>query len=533
MKRFGVMLDCSRNAVMKPQEVKNFALTIKSLGYNMIQLYTEDTYEIEGEPYFGYMRGRYTYAELKDIVAYCNEIGVEMIPCIQTLAHLRRIFHWPVYSDINDYEDILFVGEERTYELIENMFKAVKECFTSEYVHIGMDESWMLGLGQYLHKHGIQSRYEILKSHLERVLDIAKKYGLKPIMWSDMFFRLANKGMYYLDNPSVSEEVKNGTPKEVGLVYWDYYNSDEKFIENMMRAHLTFDNEVWFAGGAWTWTGFASGNKKALETMFPAMEAAQKCGIENIFLTMWGDNGKETSFYSVLPALYAIRRYYDGERDMEKIKEEFKGLTGEEYDALAALDEPNYVGENDKCEKNVSKQMLFSDPFNGFLDSTVKEGVTEEYKELAKKLSVLGQASKYGYIFESSAALCKALSVKYDLGVRTRKAYQRGEKSALLKLIDDYEEVLYLVEDFYGKFEKLWLTENKPHGFDVQDLRFGGLKQRLISCKKRLAAYVRGEIESIPELEEKLLCYFGDEENFRDDIPVHHDWLKTITVNTL
>ena len=25
MERFGVMLDCSRNAVMKPQEVKNFA----------------------------------------------------------------------------------------------------------------------------------------------------------------------------------------------------------------------------------------------------------------------------------------------------------------------------------------------------------------------------------------------------------------------------------------------------------------------------------------------------------------------------
>ena len=32
-KRFGVMLDMSRNAVMKPEQVKEFAKTIKSFGY--------------------------------------------------------------------------------------------------------------------------------------------------------------------------------------------------------------------------------------------------------------------------------------------------------------------------------------------------------------------------------------------------------------------------------------------------------------------------------------------------------------------
>ena len=85
---FGVMLDMSRNAVMKPQQVKDFANLLSKMGYNMIQLYTEDTYEVENEPYFGYLRGRYTHDELKDIVSYCESIGVEVIPCVQTLAHL-------------------------------------------------------------------------------------------------------------------------------------------------------------------------------------------------------------------------------------------------------------------------------------------------------------------------------------------------------------------------------------------------------------------------------------------------------------
>ena len=55
-KRFGAMLDCSRNAVMTPQKVKEYADLLKKMNYNMLMLYTEDTYEIPDEPYFGYLR---------------------------------------------------------------------------------------------------------------------------------------------------------------------------------------------------------------------------------------------------------------------------------------------------------------------------------------------------------------------------------------------------------------------------------------------------------------------------------------------
>jgi len=60
---FGVMIDCSRNGVMKPKQVMRFIDALAKMGYNMLELYTEDTYEVEGEPYFGYLRGRYTGKE--------------------------------------------------------------------------------------------------------------------------------------------------------------------------------------------------------------------------------------------------------------------------------------------------------------------------------------------------------------------------------------------------------------------------------------------------------------------------------------
>ena len=69
---FGVMLDCSRNAVRTVDTLKAFIDNLALMGYNQLQLYTEDTYEIDGEPYFGYQRGRYTREEIKEIDAYAR-----------------------------------------------------------------------------------------------------------------------------------------------------------------------------------------------------------------------------------------------------------------------------------------------------------------------------------------------------------------------------------------------------------------------------------------------------------------------------
>ena len=77
------------------------------MGYNTLELYAEDTYRVEGEPYFGYLRGGYTAAEIKDIDAYALQHGVELIPCIQTLAHFNNTVKLPVYRDIVDTADIL------------------------------------------------------------------------------------------------------------------------------------------------------------------------------------------------------------------------------------------------------------------------------------------------------------------------------------------------------------------------------------------------------------------------------------------
>ena len=49
--------------------------------------------------------------------------------------------------------------------------------------------------------------------------------------------------------------------------------------------------------------------------------------------------------------------------------------------------------------------------------------------------------------------------------------------------------------------------DNKTSGFDVQDIRIGGVIRRLGACKRRLLDYADGKIDRIEELEGDVLPY--------------------------
>jgi hypothetical protein len=68
----------------------------------------------------------------------------------------------------------------------------------------------------------------------------------------------------------------------------------------------------------------------------------------------------------------------------------------------------------------------------------------------------------------------------------------------------DYTELVSRLERFHRAFRKQWYTANKTYGFEVQDLRLGGLMQRIKSCRERLLEYADGEIAEIAELAEEV-----------------------------
>ena len=507
-KHFGVMLDCSRNAVMQVSEVKRMIDCLVKMGYDTLELYTEDTYEIVNEPYFGYMRGRYTTQEIKEIDAYAKTKGMELIPCIQTLAHFTNLTKLAHYRDIVDVNDILLIDEEKTYELIDKIFQTLSESFSSRLVNIGMDEAHMVGLGKYLDKHGYQNRFEILLRHLNKVATIAEKYGFTPHMWSDMFFRLVNEGAYYGSNLHIPQEVVEAMPKNIELTFWDYYHTEKIQYDEMLISHKETNKNIWFAGGAWSWAGFAPLNDFTLRSMKPAMESVREHNVENVLITMWGDNGKECSFYALLPSLYAIRCYANGIKDENIIKQGFLELFGVSYDDFMLLDLPNITPKSSEWKHihTPSKILLYSDCFMNSNDSYGEDVLDIPYESYAQRLEgAIARVGEYGYIFETLSCLCRALSIKSNLSMRTRKAYLQKDNVCLEKVLKDYDKLQVLLEIFHEKFYALWEKENKSFGWELHDVRIGGLIRRIKTCKEKIKKYLIGEIIEIEELEAEPL----------------------------
>ncbi len=496
---FGVMIDCSRNAVMKPSEVMKFIDCLEKMGYNTLELYTEDTYKIDGEPYAGYMRGAYSKEEIKAIDAYAAAHGIELIPCVQTLAHFTNLVKLPQYYNIVDVNDILLIDEPRTYEFIENIFKTLSESFTSRNVNIGMDEAHMVGLGRYLDKHGYKNRFELLIKHLSRVADIAKKYGFKPHMWSDMFFRLVNGGEYFA-HKRIDQKTLEQLPENIELVFWEYNDRGIDYYNKMLDAHSDFNRNIWYAGASWTWTGFAPRSHYTLKAMGPAMKSVIGHGIKDVLITMWGDNGGECSFYSTLPSLYAVKQYSEGNFDEKSIKEGFRELFGLDFDGFMLLDGP---------ESGVDcKRILYSDCFIGQYDMEVAATRKINYNRMARNIKKAAEgAGEYAYVFDSMSALCRVLEIKKNLGTLTRKYYAENDKESLKALTKRYDLCIRKLKAFYNDFKTLWFKENKSFGWEIQDARLGGLMLRLQSCKDIINDYVDGRLSNIDELDEPQLPF--------------------------
>lgn len=515
------MVDCSRNAVKNTETVKKLVRLLAVFGYNGLMLYTEDTFEVDGEPYFGYLRGRYTKAELKEIDAYALRYGIELIPCIQTLAHLGTIRYWiKEYEQAIDSDDVLLVGGQRTNMLLEHIFKTINECFTSKKINIGMDEAWGLGRGKYLSRTGYEPLLTILKKHLANVIRITNKYGFEPYMWSDMLFRSLSKTMDYYNLEPIGQEIYDAVPENVGLIYWDYESEDIEHYKRHLDRHLSLNRKIVFGGSAYTSYRFSADNELGIRRMSVSFRACVEKGIKDYIVTLWGDDGGEASVFSALSSLVkaGCMNYGDSEEEFEKTLKAACGLSRREFSAVF-------------FEKD--KYLFYNDCFTGVYDTSIDFGESKKYKKCIKEIdAAVKNATHFKNIFVAKKLYYEVMAVKCELGLHTRRIYETRNRKQLKKLIRLYTQTIKKTKVFYERFKKNWMLENKPYGFEIQSVRIGGLLLRLRDCRERLKDFSKGKIKQIEELETKLLDY-GCNIDATHKKPVNVVYKKAVSVNPL
>ena len=523
--RLGFFEDVSRGAVLTVDSLKKKIRYLAAMGYNILTLYIEDIYEVPEYPWFGHQRGRYTKAELKEIVAYGERFGITLNPSIQVLGHLEMPLIWPAFKDIKDSSAVLYVGKPEVYEFIDTLFKNLCECFKTRLFYLGMDEAHTMGLGRRLDKEGYVPKSELLAQHMERVGELCEKYGISPIISSDMFFRPFAPG-YYTDTGEVPQEVIDRVPPMYRIMYWDYYNCEKseqsvaKF-HHMMQQHKRFHNPIMFLGGAWKWMGFAPNNAFSLYSSNFHLNCCLRHGIDDISLATFGDDGSEASMFSNLPTLvlYAEKLYKNTTEKVD-IEEAFMDLFGLPVEAFLTLDCPNQIPDGPRMEDSSSanpcKYLFYNDPLNGRLTRLVKHSYKPHFAECEKRLAAWKDAPRFGYIFETLSALCRVLKNLATLPLELREAYAAGDKVALETLADSIPGIVADLDHFTDTFQTQWLKENKLFGLETLELRFGGQRGRLVSTEKVLRKYLSGKLERIEPLETPLLYPNGKDANEPD-----------------
>jgi len=157
------------------------------------------------------------------------------------------------------------------------MLKQVFELFPSEYINIGADESYDVGLGNSKPLAEKSSLAEIHLQHYLKVYDICKKQNKKVMMYSDIL----------LNHPEIIERL----PKDIIPVDWHY--RPERDYKSTVRFNKVGLNYI-VSPTVWNFVTAFPINYNA----FPNIKNITVSGIKNNSIGMinsnWGDYGAET-----------------------------------------------------------------------------------------------------------------------------------------------------------------------------------------------------------------------------------------------
>ncbi len=505
----GLMVDASRGGVPHAEHVKRMIGYAALLGFSHLALYTEDTYVVAGQPLFGYLRGAYSQAELAELSAYGALLGVELFPCIQTLAHLEQVLQYADYTPIKDTRSVLAVGAKGTRAFVESLLESATAPYASRWVHVGMDEPWDLGRGRCFEVGKPIDPRELYLAQLELVSDACEKRARKMMYWGDVV--VGQHG-----DPALNAAQTARLPQNAEVVFWDYYHEDEAFYEQRLREYRAMGYEPFVAPGVWNWDRLWGLYEKCKRTTGPMLRVAKRQKISRVLMTMWGDDGQECPWRSNLPALcyYAEHCFRDDVNDSD-VDHMLQALCGDPLAAFvlpSALDCP--TDEAFSLVGNRSKGFLWDDPllrlYLGHFSERKK--LCKDYAKLAKRLSNARKAAsaENAKLFRYAADLARALADKIELLTEIERSLRRGERKAASKLARRVQTLMTRYSELWQSHRSLWLEENKPFGLEVIDGRYGGALARLGVLRQVLRDFGRGKLESIDEFATTPRRFLGE-----------------------
>lgn len=256
------------------------AREVAALGLNTLMIEWEGTYPFEKHPLIS-NEYAYTREELTSFIAECAGWGVEVIPLQQCFGHVEYILEHPPYAALRESRsDICQLcpckGKE-ALALFEELFRDIASTHPSPYIHIGGDETYLLGhCPECRAKAEKEGKSKLYVDYFKQVAELIVKLGKRPLLWADML----------LKNPDAAK----GMPKECIFVDWNYGWEPNYFGD---LEHLKGEFEFWGAPALRCHPDNHSitGWETHFNNLRDFIPFARTAGYQGMILTSWSTSG--------------------------------------------------------------------------------------------------------------------------------------------------------------------------------------------------------------------------------------------------
>lgn len=490
LQNVGVMLDLTLNGVMTPKALARYFSKMALMGLNTAIV--KQLMEVDSQPFYGYLRGRYTAEEMRQIDDYAYSLGIEIIPGIDTLAHLECEISWPALGGLSDSKGVLCVGEENTYKFIEDCLKALTAPYRSSRVFIGLDETLRIGRGKYLRKHGFKETADIISEHVENMRPIFERLGLKPMMWSDI----------YLDKPGNSSVIS--ASKDMGIMYKAEAAADTKAELDTLK---NISSNVMYVGESCFKCSVVPRYDITVNSVAFDLAECINSGVKEAVALMSCEDGAEADYFA---GLYLLQVYaemmYTGEYNETNVKARFAACAGADADAFLGLNEFDTLG---GVKGNPCKFLLYQDPIIPMFEKDC-EGYkfSELYSELKTKCAAWRVKNpEYAVMFDFYEKLAAMLSEKCKWHEAAGNIVRSKDRAAAKELAMTAPAIVTAMNELRKAWRNMWYDTRKIAGFEVVDVRLGGAAQRMSSAGRRMKMFADGVIDDIEELSAPKLPY--------------------------
>lgn len=243
----GLLLDCVRH-YFPVAEIKRVIQQMALVRLNAFHwvLTNDHGWRIESRafPRLNQAGGAYyTREEIREIVAFAAQRGIEVIPEIDMPGHMTALLAaYPEYSCFGKpvtlaktggiYPVILCAGQEKTYAMLEKLLDEILPLFPGKHVHLGGDEApkreWKAcpHCQQTMRENHLDNEDALEGYFLSRVIEMAAVRGKEAICWNDALMgnHLDSRAVIQYWTVNHAEETKCFLQKGGKVIYSDMFS---------------------------------------------------------------------------------------------------------------------------------------------------------------------------------------------------------------------------------------------------------------------------------------------------------------------